>query len=292
MRRSLLVIPFAVGVWLGFFVTGLVGETIAAPVESVPACTLIPSGLTITVRCDGLTKAPAAGGVTSRYVIRNTGTNTATTLHDFYTASDQLVTSQYHSIPPHDAEVYDLADVPVPLGFEGYVIVAADQPITGAVLSVPPVYRTVLPLVIKQPPPTPPPLPPPLLAGEAVRFRGAWGDVPLEGKVYFSEYRDVLVDDTSGPVYPYGIFVVAVIDVTNTGLQSDEVGRYGSFGVRDSAGRQFDIAELEVLWAAEDEYGYDSVYEAIQPGFTRRLVFAFDVLSISQDLHLVSLSPW
>ncbi len=287
MKPRLFVISVVVGAGL-VFLAGLAGRSIASPLESIPACTLVSSGLAITVRCDGLTKAPAAGGVTSRYVITNTGPSTATTVHDFYTNQGNLYTSPCYSLAPNEAEVYDLADVPVPLGFEGYVIVAADQPITGTVLPVVSAYKIALPLVIKQPPSSSSPL----VKGESVRFRGAWGDVPLEGRVFFSERRDELVDQTSGPVYPYGVFVVAVMDVTNTGLQSDEVGRYGSFRVRDSAGRQFDIAELEVLWAAQDEYGYDGVYEAIQPGFTRRLVFAFDVLSISEDLHLVSLSPW
>jgi hypothetical protein len=134
--------------------------------------------------------------------------------------------------------------------------------------------------------------PPPLSIGDSVRFQGAWDDVPLEGVVTFSEYRTVLVDDYSGPVYPDGIFVVALMDVTNHGLVSDDVGRYGSFKVKDSTGRQFDIAELEVLWAAEDEYDRESLYEPIQPGFTKPLVFVFDVLPESQELHLVSLAPW
>ena len=61
------------------------------------------------------------------------------------------------------------------------------------------------------------------------------------------------------------------------------MGRHNSFTVRDTLDRQFGIAELEVLWAAEDAYGFDSVCEAIQPGFTRRLVFVFDVLPASED---------
>ena len=102
----------------------------------------------------------------------------------------------------------------------------------------------------------------------------------------------MLVDDYRGPVYPGGIFVVALMSVTNHGLESDEVGRHSSFKVEDSVGRKFDIAELEVLWAAEDEYDRESVYEPIQPGFTKPLVFVFDVLPESAGLHLVSLSPW
>jgi hypothetical protein len=133
---------------------------------------------------------------------------------------------------------------------------------------------------------------PPLLTGDSVRFKSAFEEVPLEGVVTFSEYRSVLYPDYGDPVYPGGIFVVALMDVTNYGLVSGEVSRYSSFRVQDSVGRQFDMADLEVLWAAEDEYDRESVYESIQPGFTEPLVFVFDVLPASEGLHLISLSPW
>jgi hypothetical protein len=128
--------------------------------------------------------------------------------------------------------------------------------------------------------------------GEVVRFRGAWKDIQLEGLVTESLYRSVVYPDSGDPEYADGIFVVALMDVTNHGLESDEVGLHNSFKVEDSVGRKFDLAKLEVQLAAAEEYERESVYEPIQPGFTKSLVFVFDVLPQSQGLHLVSLSPW
>jgi hypothetical protein len=114
----------------------------------------------------------------------------------------------------------------------------------------------------------------------------------MEGVVTASEYQPELYPDYGDPVAAHGIFVVVLVDVTNRGLESDDVGMYSSFRLEDSVGREFDMSDLEVLWAAEDMYGRASVYEPIQPGFTEPLVFVFDVLPASQGLHLLSESPW
>ncbi len=296
VKRLLLVMAVMVGIALALCVVGVKGEVASPVLLEGSSCVVMPSTFVFVLRCDGLTKAATPSGISSRYVITNLAASTATTSHDFYLEGtdwqlDPPVSNIMLGIDAHSAAEFDLGDVSMP-GGDYYVIVMADQPITGTVLPMPvvksPAY-VFLPFVIKQPPPPPPE---PLVRGETVRFLGVWEDVPLEGKVVSSEYRTVLVEDYSGPVYPYGIFVVAVMDIANVGLVGDQVGLYDSFRVKDSVGRQFDIAELEVLWAAEDEYNLESVYETIQPGFTRRLVFVFDVLPASEGLHLISLSPW
>jgi len=290
----LLVVAFVAGVSLAFCVVETMrGAALPAAADDLLCAEAEAGSLAVYLRCDGLTKASASGGISSQYVITNLGETGATTQHTFYAVGDDWQSvpgccSHGASIGAGQSETFDLADVSMSDGHY-YVIVAADQLITGTILAPSIRYSIFLPLVIKQPP-LPPPSP--LMLGDMVRFEGVWNYVPLEGRVVFSEYRDVLVDDYQGHVYPYGIFVVTVMDITNFGLESDEVGLYSSFRVMDSVGRQFDLADVQVQLAAEDEYGYDIVYEAIQPGFTRRLVFVFDVLPASEDLHLVSLSPW
>jgi hypothetical protein len=88
-----------------------------------------------------------------------------------------------------------------------------------------------------------------------------------------------------------GVFLVGVVDVYNTGLESEGVGMY-SLRVRDSAGRAFDEAPLDAQLAAVYTYGLPGVYDAIQPGMTRRMVFAFDVLPESVTPQLEGRVPW
>lgn len=289
MKRLLSILIVVAAASLAFCAVNILGHPSPLHAGS-PSDTIV-----FTITLNGLTGAAASStGIASRYVITNLALATTYTAHELYDDADQIVyIGSTDSLAPLEARTYDLADLPVPDTYEGYAIIMADRPITGTVLpteTYAPSPFIYLPLVIQQPSPPPPPAP--LVVGETVRFAGAWNEVPLEGKVIFSEYRDVLIDDYDGPVYPDGVFVVAVMDVTNHGLESDEVGRYNSFKLRDSVGRQFDIAELDVLFAAQDEYDYDSVYTAIQPSLTKRLVFAFDVFPGSEDLYLISLSPW
>lgn len=65
--------------------------------------------------------------------------------------------------------------------------------------------------------------------------------------------------DYSTPYCPQGTFVVVLMDVTNHGLRSDEVGQHNSFKVQDSAGRIFDLAGLNVHQAAEYTYQRESL---------------------------------
>lgn len=98
--------------------------------------------------------------------------------------------------------------------------------------------------------------------------------------------------DYSTLYYPQDTFVVVLIDVTNHGLRSDKVGQHNSFKVEDSAGRVFDLASLNVHQAAEYTYQRESLYYAIQPGFTVPLAFVFDVLPQLEELRLVAVEPW
>lgn len=163
-------------------------------------------------------------------------------------------------------------------------------------------FSLYLPVVVRAgstPTPTPTIMPTPTEApadpiqvGSSIHFQGWATDVSFSGVVVDSEFQQVLTPDYGSPVTPQGKFLVVVMDITNNGLQSDSVGIYSSFYAKDSDERQFDLAELTVQWAAEDQYDLDGVYTDIQPGFTARMVFAFDVIPSSQIFTLVSLSPW
>ncbi len=108
--------------------------------------------LVTTVELTGLWKDP---GLASRYVITNQGVTAATTLHTFYDAEGNPVTTTSDLIPSGTAHIYDLTDITgLPVGYRGSVTVTADQPITGMLIPFP-VY---LPLVMRayRPPPPPP----------------------------------------------------------------------------------------------------------------------------------------
>jgi len=139
---------------------------------------------------------------------------------------------------------------------------------------------------------TPTPIPDPIPDGSSIHFMGWENNVPFSGVVVNSEFQQSLTPNYGSPVMPLGKFLVVVMDVTNNGLESDSAGRYSAFAVKDSEERQFDMAELTVQWAAEDQYDLEGVYTDIQPGFTIRHVFVFDVLPNSQIFTLVSLSSW
>jgi hypothetical protein len=130
------------------------------------------------------------------------------------------------------------------------------------------------------------------IINQVIHFRGAFGNIPFEGRVT-SIARVTSLTPAYGPsVYPQGVFVAVLMDVTNTGQESDEIGRYNSFKIADTENRKFDLASIDAHLAAEDQYERGSVYTTVQPGFTIPLVFVFDVLPASQGFQLVSLSAW
>lgn len=141
------------------------------------------------------------------------------------------------------------------------------------------------------PTPTPTPIPP-LAAGDTVRFLGAEKTLRLEGVVTASEKRTVLFTDAGQAVYPYGVFVIALMDMTNYGLESDLITLTDSIKLQDGAGHKFDMAEAAIQQAAADTFDRPSAPFRIQPGFTVPMVFVFDALPGATGLHLVAVQPW
>lgn len=129
----------------------------------------------------------------------------------------------------------------------------------------------------------------PLEVNSRVCFH-SWEGQPLEGWVLGSEYRDILTADGGDSYHPEGVFLVAILAVEHGGSEPVEVGG-DNLRVRDDQGRTFNQVGIFVQMAAEDEYGYEGRYDPIQPGYTKHLVFVFDVLRTSQGLYLVGDIP-
>lgn len=87
-----------------------------------------------------------------------------------------------------------------------------------------------------------------------------------------------------------GVFLVVFATVQNLGLESDYISRY-DFVAQDSSTRQFDMADLNAQWAAEDQFGRTGVYHRIQPSFTEDQVYVFDILPESSGLYFVPTNP-
>lgn len=193
MRRLLLVVALVGGVSLVLLAATVMG----GPAAVAQADTLPDEEFNLPqvywIRFDGLTKAPPYSAISSRYVITNLASNPATTQHELYNELGVPYTWQTVYLGANEAKTYDLADAPVSPG-QYYVIVLADQPITGTVLIAPPehTWGTVfLPLVIKSPP-APPPPPPPLgdgfyLVGAEIR-PGKWHSTGTGTSCYWARY--------------------------------------------------------------------------------------------------------
>jgi hypothetical protein len=132
----------------------------------------------------------------------------------------------------------------------------------------------------------------PIPIGHSIHFKGWEKGINFSGIVESSEFRQSLTPDFGSAVSAQGKFLVVVMNITNNGLQGDSVDRYMSFVAKDTANRQFDLADIFAQMAAKDQYNLGGVYTTIQPGFTARMVFVFDVLPASPTFTLISLSPW
>ncbi|MBP7963144.1 MAG: right-handed parallel beta-helix repeat-containing protein [Caldilineaceae bacterium] len=78
-------------------------------------------------------------GVRSSYVITNTGSATGTQVQTFYSPDGNLSGMYSTTQEPFVARVYYLASQNMlPSGWQGYIVVASDQPITGTVLGTTP----------------------------------------------------------------------------------------------------------------------------------------------------------
>jgi len=144
-----------------------------------------------------------------------------------------------------------------------------------------------------EPPPTPTPTLTP--TSTPTPTPSATPVLPVGASIYFDVWKVTItgaervdhLEGDSGSVYPSQIFVIALTSVENLGYVSDNVSRY-DLKVRDSIGRQFDMADLEAQWAAEDQYDRTGVYYDIQPGFVEDQVYAFDVGLDSEGLELIA----
>ncbi len=163
------------------------------------------------------------------------------------------------------------------------------QTFTATLTPPPTATATVTPFPTQ--PPSATPFVGPILPGTLLHFKGAKG-VPLSGTTVKSEFLSSITPHTGAPLSAQGIFLVVIMDVKNSGLTSDSVSLVNSFKVQDDANRAFDLAETKVQTAAKDQYNLRGATDSIQPGFTTRMVFVFDVLPTSQGLSLIAISSW
>ena len=91
------------------------------------------------------------------------------------------------------------------------------------------------------------------------------------------ERRGSLIDYWGEIHYPKGVFVIVLLDVVNCEPMSGYVSGVGTLWLSHDGNTFFDMAELEVQWAAQDEYNRIGVYDTLQPQFIYKMVFAFDV---------------
>jgi len=121
-------------------------------------------------------------------------------------------------------------------------------------------------------------------------FLTGFDDIRMKGLPTGSTRRTSMTDYWDDTVYPNGVFIVLFMDVVNCDMQSAHVSRIDTFWMRDGNGPSFDMAPLEAQWAAEYEYSRIGVYETLQPQFTYKMVFVFDVPPAgSYDLWYI---PW
>lgn len=140
----------------------------------------------------------------------------------------------------------------------------------------------------------------PLEVGQTLRFRtDAYGTTKLSGQVVGWEERSTVNGGapyqgapTPTPVAASGRYIVVLLDVTNAGTESTYVSTFNSFRLRDGVGRLFDMADGYAQSAAQSQYGRKGTYATIQPGFTERMVFVFDVVPGSSGFSLVPYATW
>jgi hypothetical protein len=128
-----------------------------------------------------------------------------------------------------------------------------------------------------QPQPATPAPSQPSIVGQTIEFPGFLGRGRFQGRVTgVQETNSIPASQFNTGATARGKFVVVFMTVTNLGNQSTSVGN-GSFKLRDSNGRTFDMAELGVMWAAEGHYGKKGYFDNVQPGLSEDSVFVFDV---------------
>jgi hypothetical protein len=127
-------------------------------------------------------------------------------------------------------------------------------------------------------PATPVPAPAPQgIVGQTLEFPSSLSGGRLQGRVTeVQETNTIPASDFYEAVTAKGKFVVVFMTVTNPGNESASVSSR-SFRLRDSKGRNFDMAGISESLSAANYYGKESYYTDIQPGLSEDSVFVFDV---------------
>jgi parallel beta-helix repeat protein len=127
MKTKALLVSFALAFGLSLLLFGLLGGDSALAVatsRSRDASASGPSYLAIS-------PTVKVGACLSVYTVTNQGGASASMMHSFFDAKDQLLYTFADTIVTGTSRTYDLADIGVLAeGYEGYVVVSADQPIT------------------------------------------------------------------------------------------------------------------------------------------------------------------
>lgn len=140
-------------------------------------------------------------------------------------------------------------------------------------------------------PPTPvPPVPTPAPApirGQVIDLENRAGTSKLRVRVTdVTETRRIESADNHPAVTANGKFVVVFLTVNNIGTQSDEVDS-DSLQLKDSRGRLFGIAGLQVHFTATAFYKRSIYYQKVEPNTSEDIVLVFDVPTDAAGYELV-----
>ena len=87
-------------------------------------------------------------GLASRYTVTNKGAGLATTYHTYCSSDHTFVAEMIDEIDIGATDTYRLEEInDVPLGYQGYAVIASDQIIIGTLFS--PLPPTYLPVVLR-----------------------------------------------------------------------------------------------------------------------------------------------
>jgi hypothetical protein len=93
---------------------------------------------------------------------------------------------------------------------------------------------------------------------------------------------------TSQTFHAQGKYVVVFLSAQNMGKVPQEILMDQNFALRDAQGRQFGLADTEPNLAAREQYKLDWTVEDVQPTFSARVAFVFDVAHDAHGLTLLN----
>jgi hypothetical protein len=93
---------------------------------------------------------------------------------------------------------------------------------------------------------------------------------------------------TSQTYHAQGKYVVVFLSAQNMGKVPQEILMDQNFALRDGQGRQFGLAETDPNLAAREQYKLDWTVTDVQPTFSVRVAFVFDVARDARGLTLVN----